>query len=87
MLDWLKAKNYWNLSELQQHLEERYGIVFASNQSYYDLFAAAGISWKKPQKRNPQADHEVVEKTRNHGLVGAASAGDCHGSARGLFPG
>lgn len=73
-IDWLKQKNYWNLLELQQHIEEVYEVVFASNQSYYDLFAYAGISWKKTQKRNPKADPKVVEKkTGNHGLVGKTS--------------
>lgn len=66
VIDWLKGKNYWNLSELQQHIEEVYGVAFASKQSYYQLFAEAGISWKKTQKRNPKADPELVEKkTRN----------------------
>jgi putative transposase len=62
MIDWLKQKNYWNLVELQQHIEENYGVVFASKQSYYDLFEAAGISWKKTQKRNPKQDPDLVEK-------------------------
>ena len=35
VLDWLKGKNYWNLQELQYHIEEVYGVVFASRQSYY----------------------------------------------------
>ncbi len=70
VLNWLKQKNYWNLSELQQHIEDSYEVVFASNQSDYDLFAA-GISWNKTHKRNPKADPKLVEKkTANHGLVG-----------------
>lgn len=68
---WLQQKNSWNLSELQQYVDEHYDIVFQSKQSYYTLFAEAGISWKKTQKRNPKADPEVVEKkTRPEGLVG-----------------
>lgn len=62
VLDWLTKKNTWNLGELQQHLEEHYEVVFASKQSYYALFAEAGISWKKTQKRNPKADPQAVEK-------------------------
>lgn len=73
VIEWLKQKNYWNLSELQQHLEDSYGVVFASNQSYYDLFKEAGISWKKTQKRNPKKDPELVEKkTRDYHLVGGS---------------
>lgn len=74
VLAWLRQKNYWNLGELQHHLEQEYDVVFESKQSYYTLFAAAGISWKKTQKRNPKADPQVVEKkTGDHSVVGPAS--------------
>ena len=74
VIAWLKQKNYWNLSELQCYIEEHYGVVFASKQSYYELFAAADISWKKTQKRNPKADPQLVErKTGHYRLAGAAS--------------
>lgn len=71
VLNWLQQKNYWHLPELQQHIEDIYNVVFASNQSYYDLFKVAGISWKKTQKRNPKQDPVLVEKkTRDYCLVG-----------------
>lgn len=80
VIDWLQQKHYWNLRELQHYVEDTYEVVFASKQSYYDLFAEAGISWKKTQKRNPQADPQLVEKkTANHGLAGKTATGDCHG--------
>lgn len=70
VLDWLKRKNYWNLSELQVHIEQEYGVVFESKQSYYTLFEQAGISWKKTQTRNPKADpQEVEKKTGDHRLA------------------
>jgi putative transposase len=47
-------------SELQQHVEAVYEVVFASKQSYYELFSAAGISWKKTQKCNPKADPQLA---------------------------
>lgn len=71
---WLQQKNYWNLGELQQYVEQQYDVVFESKQSYYTLFAEAGISWKKTQKRNPKADPQAVEKkTRDYGVVESAS--------------
>lgn len=70
VIGWLQKNNYWNLTQLQNHVEDVYGVMFASKQSYYELFAEAGISWKKTQKRNPKADPEAVEKkTRNHNLA------------------
>jgi putative transposase len=75
VISWLKHKNYWNLAELQAQIEQEYGVVFDSKQSYYTLFEQAGISSKKTQKRNPKADPALVEKkTGDYGLVGGASA-------------
>jgi putative transposase len=71
---WLQTQEYWNLEELQSHIEEAYQVVFDSKQSYYALFKEAGISWKKTQKRNPKADPELVQKKRgNRGLARLAS--------------
>lgn len=77
VLEWLKQKNYWDLQELEAHIDDYYGVVFQSNQSYYELFHAAGISWKKTQKHNPKRDSELVEKkTRDYCLVGDTSSTD-----------
>lgn len=70
VIEWLQKKNYWNLSELYAHLLDTYNVMFASKQSYYDLFKAAGISWKKTQKHNPKLNPELVEKkTGNYTMV------------------
>ncbi|WP_414623458.1 hypothetical protein [Calothrix sp. CCY 0018] len=48
--------------------------MFESNQSYYDLFKQANISWKKTQKKNPRKDPELVaKKTRNNGVAECSS--------------
>lgn len=71
---WLQTQEYWNLEDLQAHIEQAYEVVFDSKQSYYTLFKEAGISWKKTQKRNPKTDPELVQKKRgDHGLVKHAS--------------
>lgn len=62
VLNWLKHKNNWHLSELKEYIEDRFGVVFGSNQSYYNLFKEANISWKKTQKKNPRLDAELVAK-------------------------
>jgi putative transposase len=64
VLNWLKQKNYWHLSELKEYIEDNCGVVFESNQSYYDLFKQANISWKKTQKKNPLKDPELVAKKK-----------------------
>ncbi|MEM9947942.1 MAG: winged helix-turn-helix domain-containing protein [Cyanobacteria bacterium P01_D01_bin.36] len=60
VIAWLKTKDIWTLGELESHLAEVYAVVYASKQSYYDLFEAAGISWKKTSKVNPKGDTKVV---------------------------
>ena len=65
VIKWLKQKNYWNLTELKQYVSDTYNVVFASLQSYYDLFKAAGISWKKTQKCKDKLEPELAhEKNR-----------------------
>ncbi|RCJ34987.1 transposase [Nostoc minutum NIES-26] len=60
IIEWLKSKDKWNLSELEYEIASKYGVVFESKQSYYDLFEAARISWNKTQAHNPKYDEELV---------------------------
>ena len=64
VITWLETKKYWNLDELVIFLDEHYGVIYQSRQSYYDLLSDAGISWKKSQKVNPNYDPELVKKKR-----------------------
>ena len=64
IISWLGARSYWNLDELVTYIDEHYDVIYRSKQSYYDLFAAAGISWKKTQKVNPKTDLELVARKR-----------------------
>jgi len=60
VLQWLQTKTIWELSELESHLAATYDVVYESKQSYYDLFEAADLSWKKTSKVNPKADGKAV---------------------------
>jgi transposase len=64
IIEWLKDKDYWHLEELINYLEDKYEVVYKSKQSYYDLFEAGKIRWKRSQKVNPQFDEELVKKKR-----------------------
>ena len=66
VLSWLSTKKYWEVGELEYKLAFEYDVVYESKQSYYDLFDAADISWKKTTKLNPKANPEAVaEKKRD----------------------
>jgi len=60
----LQQRDYWNLDELVTYLDENYGVIYKSKQSYYELLSAAGITWKKSQKVNPSYNPELVKKKR-----------------------
>lgn len=61
VLRWLQTKDRWEVGELEYHLAEQYDVVYASKQSYYDLFEADGMSWKKTTKVNPKAVEKKTE--------------------------
>jgi len=61
---WLKTRIYWNIDELVNYLDEQYGVIYQSKQSYYDLMSSANISWKKSQKNNPKSGADLVKKKR-----------------------
>lgn len=64
IIDWLKQKDYWDLNELECYVAQQFDVTFAAKSSYYELFHAAGISWKKSQGRNPRRDPELVEQKK-----------------------
>jgi putative transposase len=64
VLLWLENKKEWNLNELEYYIASEFDVTFAARSSYYDLFHAAGISWKKSQKRNPSKKPELVAEKK-----------------------
>jgi putative transposase len=50
IIDWLQKNDYGNLGELKAYIEDRYEIVFSSQQSYYEIFDAAGSRKEKISK-------------------------------------
>lgn len=66
VLLWIQSQESWSVDQLKTHLETTYAIVFQSRQSYYELLAAARITWKKAQRVNPAKDPATVaEKKRD----------------------
>src|SRR6266567_4837546 len=46
IIERIKIQKTWNIDDLIDFVRTTYGIEFKSRQSYSDLFAAAGITWK-----------------------------------------
>ena len=60
VVEWLKSQQEWSVERLQAYIETSYGVVFQSRQSYYQLLADAGITYKQAQRANPKRDEERV---------------------------
>lgn len=60
VMEWLRQRQTCQLEELSAHVELTCGVVFKSQQSYYDLLHQAGLSWKKTQSARPQKDDQQV---------------------------
>ena len=70
ILFYLSRQPHYSVEALRDYLEYHYGVVYHSKQSYYDLLAAAGLSWHQTQAANPKRDEsqglrkrEEIKKT------------------------
>ena len=62
----IKTQPIATIDELITFIRTTYRIEFRSRQSYYDLFAEAGITWKRAQSQHPDKDlaHIATKKKR-----------------------
>lgn len=57
----LQSKTTVQLEELISYIKTKFGIVYKSKQSYYDLLWNSGKSWKKTEKENPKKDDLKIQ--------------------------
>jgi putative transposase len=62
--EWLRAQTALTGEEVRDEIEARYGIVYQSKQSYYDLLAASGLSYHRTEKGNPKRNEAQVLERR-----------------------
>jgi putative transposase len=60
----LKDKPHCSVEKLRDYIEDQFGIVYQSKQSYYDLLKAGGLSWHQTQAVNPKRDEGQVLRKR-----------------------
>lgn len=56
----LKDKPHSSVEQLRELIKNRYGIIYQSPQSYYDILKEAGLSWHRTQAINPKRNEEEV---------------------------
>ena len=56
----LKDEPHYSVDKLRKLIKNRYGIVYSSSQSYYDLLKEGGLSWHQTQAVNPKRDEVEI---------------------------
>ena len=64
IIEYIKTQEVITLESLVSYIDEKYGVVYASKQSYYDMLHVGRKSWKKTEKTNPKGNPEEVQKKR-----------------------
>jgi putative transposase len=62
--DGLGAQETLTLEEVRDEIEARYGIVYQSKQSYYDVLDASGLSYHRTEKGTPKRNEAQVLERR-----------------------
>lgn len=64
VIGWIQAQPVVTVAGVRDYLQEQHEVVYQSQQSYYDLLHAAGLSYHKSEKVNPQRDETLVRERR-----------------------
>jgi putative transposase len=64
ILQWIEAHQTLTVEAVCDYLEEHYGVVYQSKQSYYELLEAGGRSYPRSEKVNPKRDEVQVVARR-----------------------
>ena len=60
ILRWIEARETVSVEALRDYIEEQYGVVYRSKQSYYELLEVGGMSYHRSEKNNPKRDEAQV---------------------------
>ena len=81
ILPWVEQQETVSVEAVRDYVEEQYGVVYRSKQSYYELLEAAGMSYHRSEKDNPKRDEAQVlarreEIKKNWHRAGRRSSGE-----------
>ena len=60
LVQWIGAQETLTVEAVRDHVEERYGVVHQSKQSYYALLEAGGMGYHRSEKVNSKRDAAQV---------------------------
>ena len=75
ILNWIGTQQSISVQAVRDHIEEHYGVVYQSKQSYYEMMQEAGLSYHKSEKKNPKRDEQKVLAQRDVIKKSGASQG------------
>lgn len=64
ILQWIGTHETVSVEAVRDYVEEQYGVVYHSKQSYYDLWEMGGMSYHHSEKKNPKRDEEQIRARR-----------------------
>ena len=64
IVQWIGARETVSVEAVRDYIEEQYGVVYRSKQSYYELLEAGGMSYHRSEKRNPKRDEAQILERR-----------------------
>src|SRR5262245_11619490 len=60
ILQWIAAQETVSVEAVRDYIEEHYGVVYRSKQSYYELMEAGGMSYHRSEGANPKRDEAQI---------------------------
>jgi putative transposase len=77
IVQWIGGHETLTVEAVRDYVEERYGVVYQSKQSYYELLEAGGMSYHRSEKVNPKRDEaQVLTRREEIKKIGSAPRGD-----------
>jgi transposase len=73
--EWIGTHEAVRVEEVRDYIEEQYGVVYRSKQSYYEVLEAGGMSYHRTEPGNPKHDEVLVVERRE----GIKKTGDAAG--------
>jgi transposase len=60
IVQWIGGHETVTVEAVRDYVEERYGVVYQSKQSYYEFLEAGGLSYHRSEKVSPKRDEAQV---------------------------
>lgn len=60
VVSWIGKQEHLQVSQLEEHLAKKYGVVYSSKTSYQELLKEGGMSYHRSGKINPKRNEKQV---------------------------